>query len=96
MFDDDKDLLPPADLCAEGYCQKPRAAHVGWAQGGPHHDFKVPERTPKPEVMVSAHIETEWTCSRCGEDLMVWGVAEEWMECEKCGRYSFLVPFATD
>jgi hypothetical protein len=95
-MDADADLLPPEDRCAEPYCYgKPRAEHVGWQQGGPHHDFREPERKPKPERYVSAHIQTEWDCSHCGEHCDVWGVAEEWMECPKCGRDSFLVPFMT-
>lgn len=91
----DDDLLPPKDECAEPYCWKPRAAHVGFQQGGPHHEFLEPEGLPNPARMVSAHIQTDWDCVHCGEHCDVWGAAEEWMECPKCGRYSYLVPFMT-
>lgn len=95
MSDRDDDFLPPEDRCVYAYCQKSRAAHVGWKAGGPFHEFEEPNRGPKPERCVSAHIQTEWTCSHCGAECDVWGVAEEWMECDKCGRYSYLIPFMT-
>lgn len=93
-MNDDEDLLPAVDRCE--VCHKPRGEHVGWRNGGPMHDYQEPARNPRPEVIVSAHIETSWYCSRCGAYNDVWGCAAEWMECGKCGRESFLIPFATD
>lgn len=94
----DDDLLPPEDCCAgNGYpCGKRRAEHVGFQNGGPSHEYREPEGKPNPARYVSAHIQTEWTCSHCGAECDVWGEATEWMECSKCGRYSFLVPFMGD
>lgn len=96
-MDDDDDLMPAEDICAgpesSYWCRKTRAEHTGWEQGGPSHEFVAPARTPKAEVCVSAHIQTDWTCCRCGAECDVWGEADAWMECDKCGRYSYLVPF---
>lgn len=84
-------FLPVPDSC--GRCDKPQAVHTGWLNGGPSHDFVKLDPVPHPDRIVSAHIQTEWTCSHCGTDLDVWGVAEDWMNCTECGRDSYLVPF---
>lgn len=91
---EDDDLLPAEDRCAYASCGKPRAAHTGWNNGGPSHgNFIEPKRKPNPERYVSAHIQTDWDCSQCGEHNDVWGEATEWMECGFCGGHSYLIPF---
>lgn len=87
--------LPPADRCAQ--CSRAEIEHaILWIDGGPGHTFVVPEVAPRPEHVVSCHIQTEWTCSHCGADNDVWGLAaDEWMECSHCGGQSFLFPFMT-
>lgn len=84
--------LPVPDACAR--CQATRAAHSGWRNGGPSHDFLPPHPQPRPDRIASAHIQTEWTCTHCGSDCDVWGAAEAWMECGECGGESYLVPFS--
>lgn len=86
-------LLPPADRCAGvGYhCCLPEARHVGWENGGPHHGFIAPRGAPRPDRIASSSITTAWVCTWCGAECDVWGVADnEWMECGKCGRQSFV------
>jgi len=84
--------LPAPDACA--YCGAGQAAHTSWQNGGPSHDFRSPEPGPRPDRIASAHIQTDWTCTHCGAECDVWGVAEAWMECGVCGKQSYLVPFA--
>lgn len=89
---------PPDDRCIYGsqgwQCGKPEAIHgKDWREGGELHTFTPPEGKPLPERQVSCHIQTDWTCSFCGEDNDVWGEATGWMECGKCMKDSYLVPF---
>lgn len=93
-YDMSDDLcLPPADACVgTGWpCGLPAAKHVGWAHGGPGHDFIAPNGAVRPERIAPSSITTEWTCTHCGAACDVWGVADgEWMECGECGRLSFV------
>lgn len=98
MSDFDPELqLPPADKCAgvTYQCGLPAAAHTGWENGGPNHAYVTPAPGPRPDRVASSSITTEWTCTHCGADCDVWGVADtEWMDCPECGKASF-VAFTT-
>ncbi len=86
--------LPPEDRCAVSRCGRPEADHrLSWSEGGAGHSFEVPEGRPNPKHIVACHIQTDWTCSHCGQDNDVWGTAYGWMECGDCGGYSYLEPF---
>lgn len=92
---DDEDLLPAEDRCAYEQvwgCGKTRAEHdIPYLNGGPGHPFVEPERQPRPDRITGCDIQTDWTCTHCGEAQNVAGVAEGWMECADCGRDSYLV-----
>jgi hypothetical protein len=86
--------LPARDACAHYLCGRPEATHVGFAAGGPAHPFEPPATQPQPERIASSFIQTEWTCTHCGAECDVWGVADaEWMECLECGGLSYLLCF---
>lgn len=83
--------FPPKDECAHSRCGRPAAAHIGWVNGGPSHEFEMPAARPRPERVAEASIETKWQCTHCGALCMVEGVADhEWMECDECQRMSYI------
>lgn len=85
---EDEDLFEPVpDACA--WCGGPRAAHTSWMEFG--HHFQ--ERQPQPRVdrIAQSEITTTWTCTQCGAEQEVGGVADrEWMECVTCLKVSFV------
>lgn len=86
------DFAPVPDACTERGCRLTAAQHVGWKDGGPWHSFTPAKPQPKPERIADSFILTTWTCTHCGAQCDVWGVADrEWMQCLECGKDSYVV-----
>jgi hypothetical protein len=79
-----------------GYDNVPQG-QVGWNGSWGTIPVQGPEppppgpRPPMDHEVAESHITTEWTCAFCGADNDVWGVAEGWMDCDRCPEQSYLV-----
>lgn len=82
----------PCNACRHPYSQhRPSGAQVGCNGDYFRCACLQFQDVPTTAQIAKAHVETTWCCVACGRENLVWGVADQWIECEYCRADNYLI-----